>query len=152
MQKLIKILPVICILLFFSGCKKNDNCKDIECTSPPGGFVFELLDKESNENLITNGTYQPSDIEVINEATNQKTQFVFISENNLNLIVINNIGWKNESIDLDVKAKGSTLFKLHADAKRLTKDCCSFTEYQNVSISESTFSFDSSKGIYKILL
>lgn len=120
--------------------------------SPPASFVFELVDKESNENLITNGTYQSSDIEVINMATSQKTQFVFISENNLNLIVLNNIGWKNETVDLDVKAKGTTLFKFHADAKRLNKDCCSFTEYQNVSISESVFSFDSSKGIYKILL
>ncbi|MNE42904.1 hypothetical protein D3C80_1370550 [compost metagenome] len=114
--------------------------------------MFELLDKESNENLITNGTYQSSDIEVINEATNQKAQFVLISENNLNLIVINNIGWKDESIDLDIRAKGTTLFKFHADAKRLNKDCCSFTEYQNLKISGPSFTYDTSKGIYKILL
>lgn len=152
MQKFTKTLPIICFLLFASGCKKNDNCKDIECLSPPVSFVFELLDKESNENLITNGTYQSSDIEMINEATNQKTPFVLISENNLNLIVINNIGWKDESIDLDIKGKGITLFKFHTDAKRINKDCCSFTEYQNLKISGPSFTYDSAKGIYNILL
>lgn len=36
--------------------------------------------------------------------------------------------------------------------KRKTEDCCSFTEYNEISITDSEFEFDNQTGIYKILV
>lgn len=86
-----KYFPIILVFVVLSitSCKKCG-----ECFTPPSPFLFEFIDKTTNENLFTNGTYQPNQIDVINTIDNEELEFAFIVENDVNILQINSIGWK----------------------------------------------------------
>jgi len=44
----------------------TNECEDILCNSGPAGFQLELVDKDSGENLFSNGTFNKEDLELIN--------------------------------------------------------------------------------------
>lgn len=142
-------LLFILLTTIFQSCN-NDDCGD--CFTPPEAFRFEIVDKTSGENLFTNGTYKPEQIQITNTSKNSKAEFTFISENNINLIQIGFIGWETEVVNLKIDILNTQIFNLYVDAERKKEDCCSYTEYKEISISDSEFEFDKQTGIYKILL
>lgn len=137
------------LMILLHGCI-TDDCG--ECFTPPEGFAFEIVDKTSGENLFTNGTYDPDHILIINTLDNSQTDFLFISENNINVIQIGSIGWKTEITNLKIDISGNHIFNFHVDAERLLKDCCSYTAYKEIAITDSEFEWDAQTGIYKILV
>ncbi len=142
-------LVLILLAVIFQSCN-NDDCGD--CFTPPENFKFELVDKASGENLFTNGTFEPNQIEITNILNNSSTEFTFISENNLNLIQINGIGFQTEIVDLKIDIANTHIFNFYVDAERKKGDCCSFTEYKEIRISDSEFELNTQTGVYKILV
>ncbi|MBP1838287.1 hypothetical protein [Formosa algae] len=150
MKKIYFIL--ICTTLTFLSCN-TDDCEDYNCFTPPSPFLFELVDKTSGENLFTNVTYSPEDINIINTLNNNaKTEFEFIDEDNYNIIQINSIGWKTETVNLEVKIKDETIFNLYVDSERKNEDCCSFTNYKAVEIQNVEYTQEDQFDIYTILV
>lgn len=147
MKSVTKLFILIAILSFQSCIEE---CGD--CFTPPSGFVFELVDKESGENLFTNGTYNSSDIEILNLADSSAVEFGFIDENDINVIVINTIGWKTEIVNYSSTVSGKSVFNLHVDAERLMGECCSYTIYNAIEITDAEFVQDNSSGIFRILI
>jgi len=148
MKKLNLILILFTII--FKSCSNKD-CD--ECFTPPQSFQFEIVNKISGENLFTNGTYQSENIEITNNLNNNEPiEFTFISENNSNLIEISSIGWKTGMTDLKINISGNHIFVFYVDAERKMGDCCSYTEYNEITIRKSEFELDSQNGIYKILV
>ena len=146
MKKFNLILSLITIIL--QSCNNND-CG--ECFTPPEEFSFEIVNKISGENLFTNGTYEPEQIEIINTLDNSKVNFTFISENNINIIQIENIGWVTEKVNLQINISENHIFDFNVNAERKTGECCSYTEYNNITIGNSEYELENQTGIYKIM-
>ena len=142
-------LVLILFVVIFQSCN-NDDCGD--CFTPPENFRFELVDKTSGENLFTNGTFESNQIEITNVSTNSSADFTFISENNINLIQINGIGFQTEIVNLKIDIGNTNIFNFFVDAERKKGDCCSFTEYNEIRITDSEFELNNETGVYKILV
>ena len=138
--KYLSLLPV----LFFMGCDNND-CEDVACFTPPTSFVFELVDKDSGENLFTNGTYTPAQIEVLNTEDNSNRTFGFLSEDDINLVVIASIGWETEVAKVVLKIDGEDILDLYVDAERTSENCCSFSKYNEIRIDNAEYTLDTQK-------
>lgn len=144
----VKILLLITIL-GLQSCHEDD-CG--ACFTPPNPFLFELVTKDTGENLFSNGTFNPNEIEIINLADDSSVDFTFLDENNINLIRINTIGWETEIINYTIYVGNENIFDLYVDAERLLENCCSFTKYHEIRIENASFQFDTTTDIYKILL
>lgn len=139
--------------LLFTIMIISQGCSDCgECFTPPDPFNFEIVDSATKENLFTNGTYVPSQIEVINTNDNKHVEYSFISQENSNLIQINSIGWQTEIVDILLRIADKNIFSLHVDAESVHEDCCSFTRYHEIKIENCEFEFDSSLNLYRILV
>ena len=148
MKKVNLILVLFTIVL--QSCK-DDECNQL-CFTPPQVFQFEIVDKESGENLFTNGTFDSNDIvitDILNN--NEPVEFSFISENSVNLISIFSIGWKTEIVNLKIDIADNPIFNFYVDAERIN-DCCGNTDYNEITITDSEFEIDNQTGIYKILV
>ncbi len=150
MKKVVKVVALIA-LLFTQACDNND-CEGQLCFTPPIGFAFELVDKESGENLFTNGTYNPDDIEVLNVLDNLKKEFSFISEDDINIIQIGSIGWDSEIADVVLKVGDAIILNLYVDSERVSENCCSFSRYNEIRIDNAEYELDQQSGIYTIFL
>lgn len=138
-------------LLFIQGCN-SDDCKDISCFTPPMGFVFEIVDKETGDNLFTNGTYSPDQIEVLNIEDNSKKQFSFLDENDINLINIGSIGWDSEIEHVVIKIAEDDILDLYVDSERVSENCCNFSRYNEIRIDNANYKLNSQSGIYTVYI
>ncbi len=146
-----KINLILILFTVISQSCDSDDCG--ECFTPPQSFQFEIVDKTSGENLFTNGTYESENIKITdNLDNNEPVGFTFISENNINLIQISSIGWKTEIVNLKFDISDNHIFDFYVDAERKMGDCCSHTEYNEITIGESEFELNPQNGIYRILV
>lgn len=143
----ILILPLI---LNIQGC--NNSCEDIACFTPPEPLMFELVDKGTKENLFTSGAYKPEDITMINLATEKSVNFTFITDNGVNLIQQNNIGWQTETVRFSINHLNDLIFELYVEAERLTENCCTFTRYNVIRIQYAEVEPIPNTSIYRILV
>jgi hypothetical protein len=143
-------LIIILFILIFQSCN-NDDCG--ECFTPPESFNFEIVDKTSGENLFTNGTYNSEGISIINTLNNNESvEFTFISEDNINLIQVGSIGWQTEIVNLNISISDNHIFDFYVDAVRKTREYCNYTEYNEITITDSEFELNTQTGIYKIFV
>ena len=150
MRNTLKSLSLL-FLLFVLGCN-NDDCEDQDCFTPPNSFIFEIVDKESGENLFTNGTYTPEQIEVLNTEDNSKRNFGFLSEDEINLIGIGSIGWESEIADVVLKIGEEDILNLYVDAERVSENCCNFTKYNEIRIDNAEYELNQQNGIYTVYI
>jgi len=148
MKNGLKFMALI-TLLMVQGCNNND-CEGLDCFTQPTAFVFEIVDQQTGENLFTNGTYTPGQIEVLNSADNSKRDFSFIADNDRNLISIGSIGWETEIADVVLKIDGEDILNLYVDTERVTENCCNFSKYNKISIENAVYDFDKQTFIYTI--
>jgi len=138
------------MLAFFLMTACSDEVCDA-CFTPPNYFIFEIVDADTGENLFTNGSFKPEDIEVL-DASDHPVDYRFIEENNINLIEIHTIGWKTETVNYRINIAKENIFDLYVVAERLSEDCCSFTKYHEIEISNAEFNLSTETGIYTILI
>lgn len=150
MKLLLKYIALFA-LLFSLSCSIDD-CKDIACFTPPRGFVFEIVDKESGENLFTNGTYAPEQIQVLNTSDNSKKQFTFLDENEINLIRIGSIGWESEIEEVELIIAGERILILYVDSERVSENCCSFSRYNEIRIDNADYEQEAQSEIYTVFI
>jgi len=145
-----KLILVTFVLAFFlmTACS-DEECG--ECFTPPSFFTFDLVDSDTGENLFMNGTFNSVDIEVL-DASDNSIEFNFIGENDINVIEINTIGWQTEIVNYRINIAQENIFDLYVDAKRLSEDCCSFTRYNEIEISNAEYSLSTETGIYTIMI
>lgn len=127
------------------------SCEDSkDCTTEPPVFMFEIIDKSSGENLFTNGTFKSDEIIVTDTKTNTKVPFRFISENDINLLTFNGIGWEKETLNYIIKIQEKAVFEIYVDADRKSSDGCTFTVINEFAIKNSDYELLKEKGIYII--
>jgi len=148
MKKTVLIILTILILI---SCKKN-GCDDLDCFTPPQEFNFEIVNKDTGENLFTKGIYSMNQITILDFETGNPVEFNFINENNLNIIQLNNIGWKTENLHYLINIGDVIVFSFLIEAERVIENCCSFTKINNLEIKNVDYEIDNINGIYKILV
>ncbi len=143
-------LILFIFIIFLQSC--IDDC-DTVCVTEPQPFSLEIVDKTTGENVFTNGSYSSSDIQIINTLdSNTTVAYTFISEDALNVIDLSSIGWKTEIVNLEVSLAGTPIFELYVESERKSGDCCTFTVFNEISISGAEYQMDSETGIYTILI
>ncbi len=144
-----KLIFAALTLMFFS-CDLAKDCP--ECMTPPQAFLFNLLDKNSGENLFVNGTFSPDDFQIINVLNQQPVQYELIEEDELGYIQIHSIGWQTEVVNCHFYHKDEQLFTFYVDAVRKSDDCCSFTRFNAIDLEGKEFELDNSLGVYRVFI
>jgi hypothetical protein len=143
------------IFLFLSvlSCNDKDDCEDYLCFTPPPYYGFLIVDSETGENLFTNGTFQASQIKVVNSDTQENLEFSFISENDANILEIPSIGWETEKVNVTVKIGNEFSFNFYVDAERKNGNCCSFTKINEFTITNTAYEiYENNRYAAKILV
>ncbi len=143
------------LVLFISvlSCNDKDDCDNIDCFTPPPYYGFEIVDKQTRENLFTNGTFKESEIKVLNTDTQENLEFNFISENSLNILVVQSIGWETEKVNVTVAIGNEFYFNFFVDAERKNGNCCSFTQVNEFTITNTAYEIiDNNRYAVKILV
>ena len=144
------VLIILLSVISLGGCSSSDECG--VCFTPPNSFVFDLIDKESGQNIFRSESYTPEQVTVWNLTEDKKEPFGFIVEDQLYWISIQTIGWETEKVDYEIRLDGEVIADLYVDAERKTVDCCTFTNYNEVRLENAEYEYDDSLGIYKIFL
>lgn len=133
------------------SCDNND-CEDMLCFTPPRGFAFELVDAETKENLFSNSTFDPDQIQVLNIEDGSDREFSFIDEDDLDLIRIGSIGWETEIAEVVLKVGGTDILSLYVDSERVSENCCNFSKYNEIRIDNAEYELDPQTEIYTIFV
>ncbi len=122
------------------------------CFTPPRGFAFELVDAETKENLFSNSTFDPDQIQVLNIEDGSDREFSFIDEDDLDLIRIGSIGWETEIAEVVLKVGGTDILSLYVDSERVSENCCNFSKYNEIRIDNAEYELDPQTEIYTIFV
>ena len=143
---------VIMMLIFmgaiFSSC---DKCKNVECATPPPVFEFEILNKQTNENLFTTKAFSQNQISS-KDKEGKAVPHIFISEDERNTFRLQEIGLKTEKIHYTINIADEVIFDLKIDMERKQGDCCDFTVVHSIEIENIEFSIDKARGVIKIFV
>ncbi|WP_143569741.1 hypothetical protein [Tenacibaculum agarivorans] len=141
------------IVLLFQSCKTD--CSAVSCVSNNLILSFELLDANTDENLVENGSITVDNIKIINNQNNAALNFDF--NTNTNILTINedinnisNVDVSNIQIELDINSLSKNLFQLNISGEKSISDCCESFLTNDVKITGNDFTFDTDLGIYKI--
>ena len=142
-------------ILFFTvitllSCS-NTNCEG-DYNIPSQKFTFEIIDKTSGENLFSNGTFVPEEIQITNTFNNYPVEFSFIAENNIHHIQIKSASLETKIINLKFVISNNHLFDFYSKGELIMKECFSYTKYKEITIKESEFIIDAQTGVYNILV
>ncbi len=148
----IKVLVLLFIAAFALNSCNVDKC-DYDCNSGPLSLNFQLLDKSTGENLFTNGTFDPEDIQVLDlNNNNSNVQFTFYPEDDRNIINLGPFGWGTNIVKYVIKIGERDIFTLDLDAEQNTEDCCSFVQVNKLEIKNADYSLNPETGIYEVLV
>lgn len=139
------------LLIFtFSGCQSTDACEDILCFTPPPSFDFQFIDKETGENLFSNGTFEVNDFKLI-DGNGKKLDFTFISENDLNFFRTS-LGWNVDISNYKILIDPDIEIAVIVDTEQVSENCCSFYRLKEFSIEGFEFEQSSTTGIYTVFI
>ncbi|NMM49249.1 hypothetical protein [Marinigracilibium pacificum] len=144
---LLLLVSLVVIITFGTSCL-SEECG--ECFTPPPEFVFEVVDSQTGENLFTSGVYDVEQLQVLDSADGSSINYEFITRDNLNLIVLDDIGWSTEKIIYSFKISGENIFVLQVDAERVSEDCCNFTRFNEIIINPVESEYSQNTGIFKV--
>ncbi|MCH9659909.1 MAG: hypothetical protein K0U54_03260 [Bacteroidetes bacterium] len=145
-----KLFLLTTITLAMFSCNDDDDCG--ACNDAPQSFTFDIVDSDTRENLFTNGTYDPDQIEIVNIFNGDPANFQYVDSNNLNYIQINNIGLETEIVSMRVTIANDSIFGLFVDTERIQKECCFENIYNEIQVSGSEYEYDTISDLYTILV
>lgn len=144
-----KQLAQLVVIFLFIGC--NSKTDAVDNLTAPETFAFQIINKDNGENLFTKKILDSKKIKVKNLDSGEIVKHSFLSENNLDLIVLENVGRESETVNYSVNIDDESIFELHVDAI-LIKDEDSDYEYQNIEITNKESNLDKTSGVYKIFV
>lgn len=144
-----KTLWFFLTFLTFVSCIKVDNCDGILCFTPPQNFAFEMVDKISGENLYANETLDTLDIVVLNEE-GKNEKFYFISENGLNLINLQEIGWNTGLHQYNIILSESVTVQIQLNTEVVNEGCCTFYRTNSFQVLNYEYHQNDSLGFYVV--
>ena len=133
-QSLRSLLLLLSISIGFYACKED--CSGYACFTPPSPIEIALLDENGTENLILNETINPSSIKIRDLISNTAISFETLENGHL---LITDVGWESRNWNLSFTNQETELFQLSLEAQEITRDCCTFTSYDNIVLGSNTY-------------
>lgn len=137
-----KYLLLFVILVTFNSCN-NADCA-LYATGPPITYI-ELVDSDTGENIFTSGTYQYSDIEIIND-NNEPVTFDFINENDYNIIRFIPYTYSNSNT-VFIKLDDTINIKITFDIKKIETECYTNYYIENLVVENYPSELDVNTGL-----
>jgi len=136
MKNTLKISALFLTVILQTSCSffGMETCDDIACFTPPQPFHFEIL-TSSRANISTLNDFELSKISIYNETQQLNMEVDSVIVNDKMLITSDLIGWDDGVNTYRFDYDNNTLYTLTVDAQTINKDCCTFTEYKEVSIT-----------------
>lgn len=138
-----------CLVLSNFSC---DKCKDVACFTPPSGLNFQLVDKDSGEDLVANGSFDIDEISIV-PMSGQKAHDLQTSENGgAHIFSDAAIGWDAgaENSSYELRLNPSTALPFTYETKAVNKDCCTFYELVSFSFDAIEIIYNDTTGVYQL--
>ena len=146
-----KIFSLFFALSLLTSCGVND-C-DYDCDTGPLSLNFALLDKESRENLFTNGTYQLDKLKVLDlDNENATISYRFITEDDLNQLVLGPFGHEIQEPNYAITINTETVFSISLKTEEISDTCCSSIILEEFNLSGAEYSQNETTGVYEVLI
>jgi hypothetical protein len=140
------LLKLCFVILIFSSCEED--CPLAE--TGPVGFVFEVVDKQTRENLFANGTYEQNQISIKNKK-GEEVEYKFISENNINRISVL-LGWETKTDVYTVQIGSEVEFDIAFSLVKIDRECNDPTKLEELKIEGIESEPNENTGVTQILV
>ena len=147
----IKIFSLLIAFSLLLSC--NVNTCDYYCNSGPLSLYFVLLNKESGENLFTNGTYQLENLEVLDlDNSNAAIPFNFNIEEDLNQLAIGSFGYEINEANYAITINSETIFSISLNTEETRDACCSAISLKDFKLNGAEYNLNETTGVYEVLI
>lgn len=138
--------------LFFTnfGC---DKCKETECFTPPSPLRFQLVDKDSGEDLVINGTYKVEEVSVISIEGNKKHALQYSKQSETEGIFADpEIGWvaAAEKFKYMLKLDSAKILTFTYETREVNQHCCTIIELVNFKVDSIETLYLSQKDVHQL--
>ncbi len=137
------------IVAFFSGCDKTDKCHDIDCSTPPQPFIFNIVDASTGDNVFATGTFNRDDVEVYDE-NDRWENHRFDNYLDTNYLVLPEIGWETERTAYTIRLGEEKEINLILDMQERHENCCTFFSVEDFGIEDYPWSEIDSTGVIRV--
>lgn len=142
------------IFIFLMQCENNSeiDCSAVSCYAET--LFIKLIDTNSGENLLENGTYSDIDFEILDEKSNS-VPFYLSSGTIGNYIGTTIPGTPSETLKYIFKIKNKTLFSTQITVEKTGEgnSCCGIQkEVKNIVVSGTENEIDISKNTITIFI
>ena len=136
-------------VLMLQSC--SENCGE-PCFTPPRSLYFEVLDKSTGVNVFTSGSLNRLDIEIVDLDNQEDVEFTFIDGSGYDMIRISSIGWETEVVNYAINVGPDRIFELYVDAERLQGECCKYTIYNDLQITNAEYTHDLGWEFFEVFI
>jgi NAD kinase len=142
-----KNLVLILVLIFTISCNINNDCG--ECFTPPRQFNFDFVDKDTQENLFVNDTFEMETITVVDE-NNDNVNFQIVFYNDSYILSLSEIGWNTNPKVYTINLNDSLSVIFELDMKSVQSECCTFFEVESFNLQTYNYTESSTTGIIQV--
>lgn len=138
MTKKLSILSLLLFSIFLFSCDEDDDsvdCSLVECEAR--GVYLEFIDKETEQNLLKNGSLEVEDIEItVSNMDPEAIQFREIDEEGIFLFIS---AWPVGSNDVTIELDSSSVLEMTIDTDRIESGCCPGIIINNIEVTNGDY-------------
>ncbi len=142
-----RILVLFVIFLTVVSCDLKDDCGS--CFTPPRQFNFEFVDKDTEENLFVNDTFDKDAVVVIDE-NDDDVNFQIIFYNERYILTLSEIGWELDPKVYTVKLSDEVSVIFELDMDHISEECCSYFVVENFNLQTYEYTESNITGIIQV--
>lgn len=136
---------VIFTPLLMTNCKSDDpselDCSLVDCIV--NSIIFEIISKDTQENLFTNGTYKAEDIHLTRKGNGQNIPFSFVDYDDLNIVSAFTVNDINNNENYIFSISNQLEFEVEYSVTAPTElTCCPNYIVNNFKITGLDYEFD----------
>ena len=144
----IKLLLVVISLIVVS-CNIDNTCG--ECTTPPRQFNFDFVDKDSDENLYVNNTFDRDSTSVVDE-NDADVAFQLVYYNERYIFSLSEIGWELDPKVYTIKLNNDVSVVFELDMDKIQGDCCTYYDIKEFTLQTYEYTESPTNGIIQVKL
>ena len=141
-----KVIVLIGLVVLSLSCEKDEPCG--EASTGPPSFSVEIIDKNTNENVFSNGTYTQNQLKVTTE-NSTTANYRFISENNMNIIGISP-AWQEGTFTTIITLNNQISIPIESKIYKSSSKCYENYFIESLNVIGYSYTYDETTGIYKI--
>jgi len=135
--KLIGIMTLNLLIFVGAGLLPSCNsCENYACFTPPESFYFQI-ENNTGKTLLDEENFDLSAIDIVNTTAEKALQPKIFMLDSVSFVSADLIGWEEGENTYVFTYQDKPLFKVLINAREISEDCCTFTRYDEVLISDA---------------